>query len=197
MRPCLSAKRKCRSVRRAKCISRRLGAMLHEAVIVTAISSMIVLLGIRLLHQSMNFGAESRARIAFRQTSERLAIMFRDDVHNASNISFDRDGTFRIQFLDRGSVAYRSIRPEKPHLERTYIDSDGLVMREEFRLLDRSLVSFSQVGTGEAVAFEIMSSIPGEKQLQRHELRTVARAGRTQKICLQTQLGTTTQEEVN
>lgn len=178
-------------------MSRRLGAMLHEAVIVTAISSMIVLLGIRLLHQSMNFGAESRARIAFRQTSERLAIMFRDDVHNASNISFDRDGTFRIQFLDRGSVAYRSIRPEKPHLERTYIDSDGLVMREEFRLLDRSLVSFSQVGTGEAVAFEIMSSIPGDKQLQRHELRVVARAGRTQKICLQTQLGTTTQEEVN
>lgn len=178
-------------------MSRRLGTMLHEAVIVTAISSMIVLLGIRLLHQSMNFGAESRARIAFRQTSERLAIMFRDDVHNASNISFDGDGTLRMQFPDSGSVAYRSIRPEKPYLERSFIDSDGLVMREEFRLLDRSLVSFSQVGTGEAVAFEISTSIPGDKQLQRHELRVVARSGRTQKICLPTQLGTTPQEEAN
>lgn len=192
-----AVRKKSRSVRTKTSVSRRLGAMLHEAVIVTAISSMIVLLGIRLLHQSMNFGAESRSRIAFRQTSERLAIMFRNDVHNASNIAFDANGALRMQFSNRGSVTYRSIRPEKPILERTYIDSDGLVMREELRLLGRSLVSFSQIGTGEAVAFEISTSIPGDKQLQRHELRVVARAGRTRKICLPTQLGTTTQEEAN
>jgi type II secretory pathway component PulJ len=84
--------------------SQRHGTMLHEAVIVTALSSMIVLLGIRLLHQGMTFATESRARIVFRQTCQRLATMFRDDIHEASSVSLEQDGTLRIQFPNNGSV---------------------------------------------------------------------------------------------
>ena len=164
--------------------SQRRGTMLHEAVIVTALSSMIVLLGIRLLHQGMTFATESRGRIVFRQTCQRLATMFRDDIHEATSVSFVLDGTLRIQFPNNGSVVYRSIRPDKPMLERTVTDPEGLVMQEQFRLLDRSRVSFSAVRPGKAVVFEITTAIPAAEQIKRHELRVLARTSRTRDVSL-------------
>lgn len=163
--------------------SQRRGTMLHEAVIVTALSSMIVLLGIRLLHQGMTFATESRARIVFRQTCQRLATMFRDDIHEASSVSLE-DGMLRIQFPNNGSVVYRSIRPDKPMLERTVTDPEGLVMQEQFRLLDRSRVSFSASRPGKAVVFEITTAIPAAEQIKRHELRVLARTSHTRDVSL-------------
>jgi hypothetical protein len=57
-------------------------------------------------------------------------------------------------------------------LERTVTDPEGLVMQEQFRLLDRSRVSFSTAKPGKAVVFEITTAIPAAEQIKRHEMRS-------------------------
>ncbi|MEQ1826484.1 MAG: hypothetical protein ABL921_11090 [Pirellula sp.] len=161
---------------------RRLGTLLHEVVIVISLSSSLVLLGIRLLHQTMTFGSDTRSRIAFRHTSSQLADQFREDVHDAVSISLENEGSIHMQLGSSATVFYRSDPSNRPTLERRLVRPAGDEAVERFRLLDRSHVVFSRVDAIDAIAFEIMSKAPGNEDITRHELRVVAKTGRTRWI---------------
>jgi hypothetical protein len=156
----------------------RLGVMLQEAVIVSAVSSAIVLLGIKMLHQTMTLGSQSRTKIAFRQISNRLADQFRTDIHNASTASELEDGSLQIRLHDSTQVSYRSLDLAQPKLERRVEKPSGeLVTVEQIRLLDHCVVQLRCRKDGFAI-LSIESVDAFDPGVKKHELRVIARPDR-------------------
>jgi len=158
---------------------KRNGISLIETVIAVSASSLIFLLTIGVLHQTMLLSSKAKNRTDFHQSNIRLAKYFRDDVHQALQMKLADDGSLELTLKDSETVTYRMENGVGSVVIREVKSSGGENREQEvFRMLDTASCKFEIQDSPDRVTLELDSEIPGETGLARVEMRVSATANR-------------------
>ena len=162
---------------------KRNGTSLIETMIAVSASSLLFLLSIGILHQTMRLSSRAKERTDFQQSNRRLAMHFREDVHLATKTSLAEDGSLILVLTDSESITYRTMGGAQSAVIREVKKSNDKIHQQDvFRVLDAAESKFTIDDQLDRVILEIKTSIPGEVDLKRMEMRVSATANRWQKV---------------
>ena len=162
---------------------RRNGISLIETMIAVSASSLIFLLSIGVLHQSMRLSSKAKSRTDFYQSNSRLAKCFREDVHQAMNQEVTDDGTLKLTLKESGVITYRMASGDVTAVIREVKNSGGEnVEQDVFRMLDSAKCEFKIEDRPDRVVLQVDSEVPGEAGFKRVEMRVSATANRWARV---------------
>ena len=123
-------------------MNRRRATTLAELVICMSIGSSIMLLAIKVTHQTMTASSQTRQRGDVDRVAGRLAQQLRSDVHRAVDVSVEPDN-LRIVYADETVATYEAVRgritrghrlADQQNEQEVYLLADD--DEPEFRLVD-------------------------------------------------------------
>jgi hypothetical protein len=162
---------------------KRNGISLIETMIAVSASSLIFLLSIGVLHQTLRLSSKAKSRTDFHQSNTRFARCFRDDVHQATNLKIDDAGTLILTLKESGAIAYRMESGVVSIVIREVKNSGGEnIGQDVFRMLDTAKCEFHIEDNPDRVTLQINSEIPGEVGLRRVEMRVSATSNRWPRV---------------
>ena len=166
---------------------RRNGVSLIETMIAVSASSLIFLLSIGVLHQSMRLSSKAKSRTDFHQSNTRLAKCFREDVHQAMNQEMTDDGTLKLTLNESGVITYRMASGDVTAVIREVKNSGGEnVEQDVFRMLDTAKCEFKIEDRPDRVVLQVDSEVPGEAGFKRVEMRVSATPNRWARVTAKT-----------
>ena len=158
---------------------KRKGISLIETTIAVSVSSILLLLTIGILHQTLRLSTKAKNRTDFQQSNVRLASQFREDVHRAISADLGQNGSLVLTYKDLESVTYRLEKGFHSFLVReTKASSNERIRQDTFRLIDNCRCEFTIQDDPNRVTLEIYFSPPEESETQRIELRVSATTNR-------------------
>lgn len=108
---------------------------------------------------------------------------FREDVHLATKTSLTEDGSLILVLSDSESITYRTMGGAQSAVIREVKKSNDKIHQQDvFRVLDAAESKFTIDDRLDRVILEIKTSIPGEVDLKRMEMRVSATANRWQQV---------------
>ena len=162
---------------------RRKGITLIETMIAVSASSLLLLLSINVLHQTLRLSSKAKSRTDFHQSNMRLAACFREDVHNASNTALSEDGSLILTLSGSGAIVYRQESDASSLVIREVKTSNSEIHQQDvFRMLDSATCKFQIIEKPNQVAMKVDCNIPGEVDLQRMEMRVLATPNRWSQV---------------
>ena len=154
---------------------KRNGVSLIETMIAVSASSLIFVLAIGILHQTMRLSSKTKGRTDFHQSNARFASRFRDDVHHATSAKLGDGGTLFLTLEDVGTITYRIASSNGSIVIRELKRSSGENTEQDvFRMLDSAQCEFKLKDNPDRVLLDVDSEIPGEPGSKRVEMRVSA-----------------------
>jgi prepilin-type N-terminal cleavage/methylation domain-containing protein len=128
-------------------MSIRSGFTLTELMVTMSVGSVLMVLAVGLVHQSMQLTATTRRVADEHQAISRLASQFRDDVRRADQVRIESDKVVRISIPERGEITYSA---EAATCTRTMMDPaveprTNWAGSEEYRLLPGGQIRFESL----------------------------------------------------
>jgi hypothetical protein len=120
---------------------RRKGSLLIEFTTSMVAGSVIMLLAIKLVHQTFHLATQSHQRAEQIQTHNRLARQFRSDIHRGSRLEFPTKNSAIIECEDGIRIAYEFANQQVSRAETSFEKS---VRRERFEIEDSCSVFFGE-----------------------------------------------------
>lgn len=138
--------------------SHRRGVSLIELLVVMSAATVILTLSTGLIHRIMHAQSKARGLADSERTTLRLGDRFRQDVHQATQVTVDKsqlaDGSFlRLQLADGSSLEYRR---EDATIQCVQLDGSRTIAREEFSFSEDFELEVS-VENGRVVVLSITS----------------------------------------
>lgn len=112
---------------------------LIELTVTMSAGSVMMILAIGMLHQSMSLATIARQRADHQRSLDRLAGEFRRDVHRAVRINVDTQDEIELILSDQKVVTYTA---QGNQVTRQQPLADGRIRREAFEFHDSSTATF-------------------------------------------------------
>lgn len=117
------------------------GSTLIEVMLSTMAGSLIMVLAIKLVHQTFQLSSQTTARTNHSHSLNRLARQFRDDIHHASNIQVESDVAMSAESSNGTRTIYKFA---DGRVEREHTDNFNVVSHEQYPLIADTNVRFSK-----------------------------------------------------
>lgn len=154
---------------------KRNGTTLIEVMLSTMAGSLIMVLAIKLVHQSFQLSSQTTARTNHSHSLNRLARQFRNDIHHASSIQVVSD----VAMIAESSNGTRTIyRFADGRVEREQTDNDNVVGHEQYPLIADTRVRFSKQSNPERGLLRVENQSGFANSVVRLNLNVSAVAGR-------------------
>jgi len=122
-------------------MSKHKGSTLIEVMLSTMAGSLIMILAIKLVHQSFQLSSQTTARTNHSHSLNRLARQFRNDIHRASSIQVVSDVEMSAESSNGTRTIYQFV---DGRVEREQTDNDNVVSHEQYPLIADTKVRFSK-----------------------------------------------------
>lgn len=122
-------------------MSKHKGSTLIEVMLSTMAGSLIMVLAIKLVHQSFQLSSQTTARTNHSHSLNRLARQFRNDIHHASSIQVVSDIEMSAESSNGTRTIYQFV---DGRVEREQTDNDNVVSHEQYPLIADTKVRFSK-----------------------------------------------------
>ena len=169
-------------------MTRTRGSMLIELSLTLSAGSVLTLLAIGTIHQTMRAASIARERCEVDRTLHRLATQFREDVHSSHAVDHVSDELTSMTFGEQSTIVYL-MKPGS--VQRVLKASDEKVVLEEYRLsvgararlkLDKFEGDTPVDVPFERVVLTVSSQLPNANVPNRNDLHVVATLGSLRRI---------------
>lgn len=147
----------------------RSGFTLTELLITMTAGSILMILAVGMVHQSMHLTSATRREADEHRSVSRLASQFRQDVRMADQVLIESASSVRLTIPQHGEVTYVAetaacVRTRS--VASTTSAADGRVSRETYRLQPGGQVSFEMLEQPRRAALVVSRGDPATRQRQ-------------------------------
>lgn len=156
-------------------MNRRSGFTLIELTITMSAGTVMMILAIGMLHQSMTLASRAHQQMQHLRALDRLAREFRRDAHRAQGCTVGPEGVIHFSLPDQGVVTYRAAGRQ---ITRQQPLADGRSRRESFVLTDQSSTTFESLSEPFRAVATVVHRPPGAVTTPRVDRKVSAVIGR-------------------
>ena len=160
-------------------MKRRNGSTLIELVLSMSAGSAVMLLAISLVHQTMILTERSRHRSDSSRTLDQLAQNFRRDVHLATDLKIDAEGTLNLIGADDSQITYVVQNNSVVRLRKHNSDENG---QERYQLAEDASAIFQVIPKPDRATLTVRGETGLQETMLRVDLHVEAVLGRWQAI---------------
>lgn len=140
----------------------RRGSLLIEMITSMTSGSVILLLAIGLIHQSMHWSTRTQARTDQYRTLEHIARQWRRDAHSSSSITLVSDDEIVFHRALGPNVIYRISGSRVIRMESASDANDqGPFHRDEYTLSDQNEINIEQLNAPKRARLQVRRAAPG------------------------------------
>lgn len=160
-------------------MKQRNGSTLIELVLSMSAGSAVMLLAISLVHQTMMLTERSRHRSDSSRTLDQLAQNFRRDVHLATDLKIDEEGTLALNGADDSKITYVVQNNSVIRLRKLTSDESE---QERFQLAEDASAIFQVIQVPDRATLTVRGETGLQETMQRVDLHVEAVLGRWQAL---------------
>ncbi len=158
-------------------MKQRNGSTLIELVLSMSAGSAVMLLAISLVHQTMMLTERSRHRSDSSRTLDQLAQNFRRDVHLATDLKIDTEGTLALNGADDSQITYVVQNNSVIRLRKHTSDENE---QERYPLAEDASLIFQVIQEPDRATLTVRGETGLQETMQRVDLHVEAVLGRWQ-----------------
>jgi type II secretory pathway component PulJ len=156
-------------------MKRRRGSTLIELIMSLGAGSMVMLLAIKVVHQSFVASSINKENTEYGQTLNRLARQYRSDMRSSLQVSWSDEKHLTLEMPEETLHTYRF---EEGYIQRETTKAGVILQNERFRLSENSIAHMQCDNQGQSCSLFVAKRIGDEKEAKRIELHVVAKPGR-------------------
>ena len=156
-------------------MTNRNGSTLIEVMLSLTAGSVIMMLAIKLVHQTFQLSTQTSARVDLSHSLNRLARQFRNDVHLASSIQVTSNDSLNTENSDGTKVAYKV---KNGLVLRAQTDAAKIETFEQYSLISDSRVAFERAINPERCQLIVENSSSSSGSVPKLHLNVSALVGR-------------------